>query len=199
MHFFGRKKHWFKNKIICFFFVLSSLRRPEELRKRPVLPRFNSTFRYTGTYTYHQARQLLLDRPNPDFERSLSKRMTKSLDVCTYFIIYKNWFLIRRKNIFSSRQFEFRWNLFYSLLIEFTSCFYKKISIFDLPSRFLFCSWWRRDQSPKSSSCSTTISTSAKCWTIFRNSSNTITQRMFCVWGYFLSYLLIFYRNRSSS
>ncbi|CAF1071160.1 unnamed protein product [Adineta ricciae] len=57
------------------------LRRPEELRKRPILPRLNSTFRYTGTYTYHQARQLLLDRPNPDFERSLSKRMTKSLDV----------------------------------------------------------------------------------------------------------------------
>ncbi|UJR32117.1 hypothetical protein I4U23_019585 [Adineta vaga] len=59
------------------------LRRPEELRKRPILPRFNSTFRYTGTYTYHQARQLLLDRPNPDFERSLSKRMTQSLDVST--------------------------------------------------------------------------------------------------------------------
>ena len=58
-----------------------SLRRPEELRKRPILPRFNSTFRYTGTYTYHQARQLLLDRPNPDFERAMSKRMTKSLDV----------------------------------------------------------------------------------------------------------------------
>ncbi|CAF1295915.1 unnamed protein product [Adineta steineri] len=57
------------------------LRRPEELRKKPILPRFNSTFRYTGTYTYHQARQLLLDRPNPDFERSISKRMTKSLDV----------------------------------------------------------------------------------------------------------------------
>ena len=60
------------------------LRRPEEMRKRPILPRFNSTFRYTGTYTYHQARQLLLDRPNPDFERALSKRMTKSLDVCKY-------------------------------------------------------------------------------------------------------------------
>ncbi|CAF1299474.1 unnamed protein product [Rotaria magnacalcarata] len=57
------------------------LRRPEEMRKRPILPRFNSTFRYTGTYTYHQTRQLLLDRPNPDFERSLSKRMTRSLDV----------------------------------------------------------------------------------------------------------------------
>ncbi|CAF1089677.1 unnamed protein product [Rotaria sordida] len=57
------------------------LRRPEDIRKRPILPRFNSTFRYTGTYTYHQARQLLLDRPNPDFERSLNKRMTKSLDV----------------------------------------------------------------------------------------------------------------------
>jgi hypothetical protein len=57
------------------------LRRPEEIRKRPVLPRFNSTFRYTGTYTYHQTRQLLLDRPNPDFERSLSKRMTKSMEI----------------------------------------------------------------------------------------------------------------------
>ena len=64
-----------------------SLRRPEDTRKRPVLPRFNSTFRYTGTYTYHQARQLLLDRPNPDFERSLSKRMAKSLDVCKYFLL----------------------------------------------------------------------------------------------------------------
>lgn len=59
------------------------LRRPEDVRKRPMLPRFNSTFRYTGTYTYHQARQLLLDRPNPDFQRSLSKRMTKSMDVST--------------------------------------------------------------------------------------------------------------------
>ncbi|CAF3750248.1 unnamed protein product [Adineta steineri] len=59
------------------------LRRPEELRKRPILPRFNSTFRYTGTYTYHQTRQLLLDRPNPDFERSLSKRMSKSLNIST--------------------------------------------------------------------------------------------------------------------
>lgn len=51
------------------------------MRKRPILPRFNSTFRYTGTYTYHQTRQLLLDRPNPDFERVLSKRMTKTLDL----------------------------------------------------------------------------------------------------------------------
>ena len=51
------------------------------MRKRPILPRFNSTFRYTGTYTYHQTRQLLLDRPNPDFERALSKRMTKTLDL----------------------------------------------------------------------------------------------------------------------
>jgi hypothetical protein len=74
--------HLHKKIIILIF---SSLRRPEEIRKRPVLPRFNSTFRYTGTYTYHQARQLLLDRPNPDFERSLTKRMTKSLDVCKYF------------------------------------------------------------------------------------------------------------------
>ncbi|CAF1539350.1 unnamed protein product [Adineta ricciae] len=57
------------------------LRRPEETRKRPLLPRFNSTFRYTGTYTYHQTRQLLLDRPNPDFERSISKRMSKSLNI----------------------------------------------------------------------------------------------------------------------
>ncbi len=64
-------------------FVLR-LRLPEEIRKRPMLPRFNSTFRYTGTYTYHQARQLLLDRPNPDFERSLSKRMSKSLNVCKF-------------------------------------------------------------------------------------------------------------------
>ncbi|CAF4212381.1 unnamed protein product, partial [Adineta steineri] len=36
-----------------------------------------------GTYTYHQTRQLLLDRPNPDFERSLSKRMSKSLNIST--------------------------------------------------------------------------------------------------------------------
>ncbi|CAF3111867.1 unnamed protein product [Rotaria socialis] len=56
------------------------LRKPEEIRKRPILPRFNSTFRYTGKYTYHQARQLTQDRPNPDFERALNKRMAKSLD-----------------------------------------------------------------------------------------------------------------------
>jgi len=55
-----------------------SLRQPEEIRKRPMLPRFNSTFRYTGNYTYHQTRQLLLDRPNPDFERTISKRLTKT-------------------------------------------------------------------------------------------------------------------------
>lgn len=61
----------------------SRLRRPEETRKRSVIPRFNSTFRYTGNYTYHQARQLLLDRPNPDFERTLSKRMSQSLHICT--------------------------------------------------------------------------------------------------------------------
>jgi hypothetical protein len=70
-------------KTINILFV-RRLRRPEEIRKRPVLPRFNSTFRYTGTYTYHQTRQLLLDRPNPDFERSLSKRMTKSLEICKF-------------------------------------------------------------------------------------------------------------------
>ena len=46
-----------------------------------MFPRFNSTFRYTGTYTYHQARQVLLDRPNPDFERSLSKRTSRNLNV----------------------------------------------------------------------------------------------------------------------
>ena len=61
----------------------SRLRRPEETRKRSAIPRFNSTFRYTGNYTYHQARQLLLDRPNPDFERTLSKRMSQSLHICT--------------------------------------------------------------------------------------------------------------------
>ncbi len=76
---------WF-NKVDKYLFVLR-LRRPEEIRKRPMLPRFNSTFRYTGTYTYHQARQLLLDRPNPDFERSLSKRMTKTLDIGKFKLI----------------------------------------------------------------------------------------------------------------
>ena len=64
------------------------LRRPEEMCKRSILPRFNSTFRYTGTYTYHQTRQLLLDRPNPDFERSLSKRMTRSLLACKFDLMY---------------------------------------------------------------------------------------------------------------
>lgn len=70
---------WLINFIALISF--DRLRRPEEMRKRPILPRFNSTFRYTGTYTYHQTRQLLLDRPNPDFERVLSKRMTKTLDL----------------------------------------------------------------------------------------------------------------------
>ncbi|CAF3828945.1 unnamed protein product [Rotaria magnacalcarata] len=56
------------------------LRKPEEIRKRPMLPRFNSTFRYTGKYTYHQARQLTQDRPNPDLDRALNKRMARSLD-----------------------------------------------------------------------------------------------------------------------
>ena len=67
------------------FSSFSRLRRPEEIRKRPILPRFNSTFRYTGTYTYHQTRQILLDRPNPDFERALSKRLTKTLDISKSF------------------------------------------------------------------------------------------------------------------
>jgi band 4.1-like protein 1/2/3 len=63
--------------------IFVRLRRPDETPKRTIIPRFNSTFRYTGTYTYHQARQVLLDRPNPDFERYSSKRMSRSLHAGT--------------------------------------------------------------------------------------------------------------------
>ena len=75
---------WVSSEWTCRTNDSSRLRRPEETRKRSVIPRFNSTFRYTGNYTYHQARQLLLDRPNPDFERTLSKRMSRSSHICKF-------------------------------------------------------------------------------------------------------------------
>jgi hypothetical protein len=100
------------------------------MRKRPILPRFNSTFRYTGTYTYHQARQLLPDRPNPDFDRSLSKRMTKSLDVCKYWlfsIIFFSFFNIIFFPVDKSNSGEIFENkkIFASCFVKLTCYFYK--------------------------------------------------------------------------
>ena len=69
-----------KKKFSSRIHLIQRLRQPEDIRKRTKFPRFGSTFRYTGTYTYHQTRQLLLDRPNPDFERTLSKRLTRTLN-----------------------------------------------------------------------------------------------------------------------
>ncbi len=55
------------------------LREPEKSTKA-LLPTFNKKFRYTGSSTYIQSRQRSIERQQPYFERSLSKRLTQSMD-----------------------------------------------------------------------------------------------------------------------
>lgn len=56
------------------------LREPEKPSKSIILPNFNTNFRYTGTSTYMQSRHRSIDRSQPSFTRSLSKRLTQSMD-----------------------------------------------------------------------------------------------------------------------
>ena len=60
------------------------LREPESKLNKSlastILPTFNSNFRYTGTSTYMQSRNRSIDRSQPAFTRSLSKRLTQSMD-----------------------------------------------------------------------------------------------------------------------
>jgi hypothetical protein len=44
------------------------------------MPTFNKRYRYTGSSTYIQSRQRSIERQAPYFERSLSKRLTLSMD-----------------------------------------------------------------------------------------------------------------------
>ena len=44
------------------------------------MPTFNKRYRYTGSSTYIQSRQRSIERQAPYFERSLSKRLTQSMD-----------------------------------------------------------------------------------------------------------------------
>ncbi len=55
------------------------LREPEKPKKQ-ILPSFNPRFRYTGQSTYIQSRYRSVERQQPAFERSLSKRLTQSMD-----------------------------------------------------------------------------------------------------------------------
>ena len=55
------------------------LRAPEKPAKN-VLPTFNKKYRYTGSSTYLQSRQRSIERQQPFFERSISKRLTQSMD-----------------------------------------------------------------------------------------------------------------------
>lgn len=59
------------------------LREPEKKNKGLLplpVPNFNSKFRYTGNMTYMQSRHRSIDRNQPAFTRSLSKRLTQSMD-----------------------------------------------------------------------------------------------------------------------
>lgn len=57
------------------------LREPEKPKSsRILIPNFNQKFRYTGSSTYMQSRNRSIDRNQPQFTRSLSKRLTQSMD-----------------------------------------------------------------------------------------------------------------------
>ena len=72
------KRLW---KIAVEHHAFFRLREPEAPKKsRILLPNFNSNFRYTGSSTYMQSRNRSIDRSQPSFKRSLSKRLTQSMD-----------------------------------------------------------------------------------------------------------------------
>lgn len=58
------------------FFRLSKIEKP----KNRILPSFNSGLRYTISQTYLESRQRSIERSQPSFTRSLSKRLTQSMD-----------------------------------------------------------------------------------------------------------------------
>lgn len=72
------KRLW---KIAVEHHAFFRLREPEAAKsKSRILPNFNSNFRYTGSSTYMQSRHRSIERNQPDFTRSLSKRLTQSMD-----------------------------------------------------------------------------------------------------------------------
>lgn len=71
------KRLW---KIAVEHHAFFRLKEPERPNKSRILPTFNSNFRYTGNSTYLQSRNRSIDRSQPQFTRSLSKRLTQSMD-----------------------------------------------------------------------------------------------------------------------
>ncbi len=72
------KRLW---KIAVEHHAFFRLREPEpKSAKTKLLPNFNSNFRYTGSSTYMQSRHRSIERNQPEFTRSLSKRLTQSMD-----------------------------------------------------------------------------------------------------------------------
>lgn len=70
------KRLW---KIAVEHHAFFRLREPEKPKKN-LIPNFNEKFRYTGSSTYMQTRQRSIERQQPGFARSLSKRLTQSMD-----------------------------------------------------------------------------------------------------------------------
>jgi erythrocyte membrane protein band 4.1 len=75
------KRLW---KIAVEHHAFFRLREPESKQSKSlasgILPTFNSNFRYTASSTYMQSRHRSIDRSQPSFTRSLSKRLTQSMD-----------------------------------------------------------------------------------------------------------------------
>jgi hypothetical protein len=71
------KRLW---KIAVEHHAFFRLREPEKPHKSRLIPNFNSQFRYTGNTTYMQSRHRSIERNQPAFTRSLSKRLTQSMD-----------------------------------------------------------------------------------------------------------------------
>ncbi|XP_065343016.1 protein 4.1 homolog isoform X2 [Cloeon dipterum] len=75
------KKLW---KVCVEHHTFFRLMTPEPVAKSSLFPRFGSKFRYSGR-THYETKKVLIDRPAPQFERSLSgRRLTsRSMDVVT--------------------------------------------------------------------------------------------------------------------
>jgi hypothetical protein len=71
------KRLW---KIAVEHHAFFRLREPERPSKARGLPTFNQGFRYTGSSTYMQSRHRSIERAQPAFVRSLSKRLTHSME-----------------------------------------------------------------------------------------------------------------------
>lgn len=70
------KRLW---KIAVEHHAFFRLKEPE-IKKSSIIPNFNTKFRYTGSSTYMQARHRSIERSQPAFDRSFSKRMSQSTD-----------------------------------------------------------------------------------------------------------------------